>query len=151
MQRKLTLSEAQIADLKEAFAVFDQDGNGTITPFELENLMKGVLGPDALKDGVDAIIKSVDADKSGTIDFDEFLDLMSDPRFNDPTKDERRQVFEMFDKDGSGQISPSELKEAFGILGQRLGEDEFNAILEEADLNGDKQIDYEEFLKMMAA
>lgn len=80
--------------------------------------MKDVLGPEALKDGVDAIIKSVDADNSGTIDFDEFLDLMLDPKFNDPAKDEHRQVFETFDKDGNGHISPAELKEAFWALGE---------------------------------
>jgi len=144
------LTEAQIADLKEAFMVFDQDGNGTITPLELETLMKRVLGDDPfLKDQVHNIIKSVDADNSGTIEFDEFLCLMSDPKYSHLAKDEHRQAFEMFDKDGNGQISVAELKHAFRSLGQRLDDDEFDAIIQEADLDGDRHIDYEEFLQMM--
>jgi len=149
MERKLTLTEDQIADLKEAFSVFDQDGNGTITPLELETLMKSVLGDDPfLQDQVQSIIRSVDDDNSGSIDFDEFLTLMSDPKYN-IVKDEHREVFGMFDKDGSGHISVAELKDAFRALGQRLDDNEFDAILQEADLNGDMHIDYQEFLQMM--
>ncbi|KAF9793202.1 calmodulin-like protein [Thelephora terrestris] len=149
MQRKSTLNEGQVAVLKEAFEMFDEDGNGTITPAELGKLMKGVLGSEIPKGEIEAIIKSVDADNSGTIDFDEFLTLMSDPKFHDPTRDESREVFEMFDKDGSGNISVSELKEAFRNLGEKLSDDQLDAILREADLDGDGLIDYEEFLSML--
>jgi len=148
MERKPTLTDAQISDLKDAFAVIDLDGNGTITPLELQVLMGRVLGGTFSTDQVEAIIRSVDVDGSGTIDFDEFLTLMSDPRFN-LAKDEHRQAFDMFDKDGNGYISITELKEAFRKLGQRLDDDEFDAILQEADLNKDKWIDYEEFLQML--
>jgi len=74
---------------------------------------------------------------------------MSDPKFCQLVKDEHREAFEMFDKDRSGQISVAELKEAFSSLGQRLNDEEFDAILQVADLDGNKQIDYEEFLQMM--
>jgi len=149
MQKKPTLNEAQVAVLKEAFEMFDEDGNGTISSLELGKLMKGVLGSDIPKDEIEAIIRSVDADDSGTIDLDEFLTLMSDPKFNDPTVDEHREVFKMFDKDGNGQISVAELKEAFRNLGQKLDDNELDAILQMADLDGDRHIDYEEFLLMM--
>jgi len=95
-----------------------------------------------------AIIKAVDFDGSGTIDFDEFLTLMSDPKFN-LAKDEYRQAFEMFDSNGNNYISVTELKGALRTLGQNLNDDEIDQILSEADLDGDKQISYEEFLHMM--
>lgn len=93
------------------------DGNGTITPLELQNLMESLLGDVTLNEEINTIIRSVDADGSGTIEFDEFVAFMSDPRFKDPTKDEHREVFEMFDKDGSGRIDIAELKEAFKNIG----------------------------------
>ena len=97
------------------------DGDGTITPSELQTLMKGVLGnATPLEDQVECIIKSIDIDGSGTIEFHEFLAMMSDPKFNDLAKDEHRQAFEMFDTDGNGQISVAELKDAFRTLGESL-------------------------------
>lgn len=33
------------------------------------------------------------------------------------------------------------------VLGQRLNDDEFDAIIQEADLDGDRHIDYKEFLE----
>jgi calmodulin len=153
MQKKPTLNEAQVAVLKEAFEMFDEGAPtcdlATYRSLELGKLMKGVLGSDIPKDEIEAIIRSVDADDSGTIDLDEFLTLMSDPKFNDPTVDEHREVFKMFDKDGNGQISVAELKEAFRNLGQKLDDNELDAILQMADLDGDRHIDYEEFLLMM--
>ncbi|KAF9653966.1 EF-hand [Thelephora ganbajun] len=74
---------------------------------------------------------------------------MLDPRFNDLGKDEYRQAFEMFDEDGSGSISITELKEVFRSIGQKLDDEELELILKEADRDGDREIDYEEFLQMM--
>ena len=131
--------------------------------------MREVLGEAApSEDQVKEIIKHIDTDKSGDIDFGEFMGLMSDPKFNDLAKNEHRQAFEMFDKDGSGHISISELRETFRKIGKpqvdfqmvnltqglrplpghRLDEDELNQIVKEADLDGDKHINYEEFLQV---
>jgi len=94
------------------------------------------------------IVQSIDADSSGTIDFNEFLDLMSDKRFQGPEKDELRQAFNMFDKDGNGVISASELGEVMRNLGQKLHEDEIEVMLKEADLDGDSNINFDEFKQM---
>jgi len=132
--------------------------------------MREVLGEAAPSDDqVKEIIKHIDTDKSGDIDFREFMAMMSDPRFNDPAKNEHRQAFEMFDKDRNGRISIAELKEAFDkigkflvnsqhtypslsglrfLLGDRLNDEEIDQIVKAADLDGDKHINYEEFLQV---
>jgi len=112
--------------------------------------MRNALGDAApSEDEIEEIIRAVDADNSGTIDFDEFITLMSDPKFNHLAKDEHRDAFKSFDRDGNGLISVAELKATFSGLGQRLDDDQFNAILDEADLDGDRHIDYKEFLQML--
>ena len=97
------------------------DGNGTITPLELQNVVSGVWGNGApSKDQVEAIIKYIDVDDSGTIDFGEFLTLTSDPKSSKPAKGERRQAYNMFVKDGNGDINVAEPKEASRNLGEFL-------------------------------
>lgn len=52
----------------------------------------------------------------------------------------------MFDKDGSGTISKDEIKEALGGLDEKIVDD----IIKEVDQNGDGEISFEEFEKMMS-
>lgn len=54
----------------------------------------------------------------------------------------------MFDKDGSGSISKDEIKEILSF-GKTLSEESVNEIVKQVDANGDDQISFEEFSKMM--
>ena len=53
------LSEEQIEEFKEAFSVFDKDGDGTITLDELSIVMKS-LGRNATREELKAMIAEVD-------------------------------------------------------------------------------------------
>lgn len=64
-------------ELKDAFAVFDKDHDGTITATEIEIIMDA-LGEDIDREMIDLMIKSVDTDGNGTIDFNEFRKMMQD-------------------------------------------------------------------------
>ena len=57
----------------------------------------------------------------------------------------------MFDKDGNGKISSEELKIVMQNLGERLTDEEINEMIREADNDGDGEVDYEEFVKMMSS
>ena len=69
------LTEEQIAEFKEAFSLFDKDGDGTITTKELGTVMRS-LGQNPTEAELQDMINEVDADGNGTIDFPEFLDMM---------------------------------------------------------------------------
>mmetsp|Transcript_6859 Transcript_6859/g.9484 ORF Transcript_6859/g.9484 Transcript_6859/m.9484 type:complete len:160 (+) Transcript_6859:57-536(+) len=64
-------------ELKEAFNVFDQDGDGYITASELSTVMK-TLGEQIDKETVDLMIEGVDRDGDGEIDFNEFKMMMAE-------------------------------------------------------------------------
>merc|ERR1712088_1267862 len=70
------LTEEQTAECREAFALFDKDGDGTISTKELGTVMNS-LGQKPTSAELEAMIKEIDTDGNGEIDFDEFLAMMA--------------------------------------------------------------------------
>ena len=62
---------------------------------------------------------------------------------------ELRQAFRIFDKNKDGYIEAKELKYVTTTLGQVLSNEEIEAFMAEADLDGNGKLDYNEFVKMM--
>ena len=65
-------------------------------------------------------------------------------------KAEYKQTFDMFDTDQSGRISSAELGQVMEQLGQNPTEADLHAMVSEVDADGDGEINFEEFLMMMA-
>jgi calmodulin len=57
----------------------------------------------------------------------------------------------VFDVDGNGLIDRDELRKVMSSLNETLSEEELDAMIKEADANGDGQISFEEFKTMMGA
>merc|ERR1712023_553583 len=142
------LTEEQISEFKEAFALFDKDGDGTITTKELGTVMRS-LGQNPTEAELQDMINEVDADGNGTIDFTEFLALMARKMKDTDTEEELREAFKVFDRDNNGFISASELRHVMTNLGEKLTDEEVDEMIREADIDGDGQVNYQEFVKMM--
>jgi calmodulin len=69
------ITEQQREEFKEAFSLFDKDGDGTISTKELGQVMR-TLGQNPTEAELNHMIKEVDVDGNGEIDFDEFVGLM---------------------------------------------------------------------------
>ena len=113
------LTEEQIAEFKEAFSLFDKDGDGTITTKELGTVMRS-LGQNPTEAELQDMINEVDADGNGTIDFPEFLSLMARKMKDTDTEEELIEAFKVFDRDGNGFISAAELRHVMTNLGEKL-------------------------------
>ena len=105
------------------------------------------LSEEELKD----MLNEVDIDGNGIIDFSEFMTMMAKKLKDTDTEEELKEAFRVFDKDGNGFISADELRHVMTNLGEQLSEEEVEQMIQEADSNGDGQVDYEEFCKMMTA
>jgi calmodulin len=62
-------------EIKEAFKVFDKDGNGFISAAELRHKLTN-LGEKLRDEEVDEVIREADVDGGGQINYEEFFDIM---------------------------------------------------------------------------
>ena len=136
--------------MKEAFALFDKNGDGTITVAELGVVMNN-LGQNPTPTELQDMINEVDVDGNGTLEFEEFCQLMARQTKETGQEDELKERFKLFDRDGNGFIDRDELRTVMQQLGEKLSEDEIEEMIEDADKDGDGQIDYNEFVKYMMA
>jgi len=67
--------ETMKRELKDAFRIYDKEGQGYITTETLRGLISELLAP-LTSDELDGIIEELDEDGSGTMDFDEFCEMM---------------------------------------------------------------------------
>ena len=143
------LTEDQLEELTETFAMFDRDGSGSITSKELGMIMRA-LGQEPTDAELMDMINEVELDGNGNIDFDEFRSLMAKKMREKDTDEELMEAFRFFDKDGNGFISAKELKQVMHNLGEKLTDEEINDMIRDADLDGDQAINFEEFARMMS-
>mmetsp|Transcript_11217 Transcript_11217/g.26963 ORF Transcript_11217/g.26963 Transcript_11217/m.26963 type:complete len:149 (+) Transcript_11217:101-547(+) len=141
-------SEEQIAEFKEAFSLFDRDGDGTIDNEELGTVLRS-LGNQPTDEEVEDMIREADKDGNGTIDFAEFIEMMPTQERDENAEEEMLEAFRVFDTDGNGSITADELRQIFNNLGEKLTDEEISDMIEEADTDGDGEINYQEFVTMM--
>ncbi|KAL5720734.1 non-specific serine/threonine protein kinase [Ranunculus cassubicifolius] len=140
-----SLSEEEIAGLKEMFKMIDTDNSGHITFEELKAGMERV-GSKLKESEIYALMQAADVDNSGTIDYGEFL--AATLHLNKiEREDHLYAAFSYFDKDGSGYITHDELQQACEEFG--MGDVKLDEIIREVDQDNDGRIDYSEFVAMM--
>ena len=145
---KVELSEEQKQEIKEAFDLFDTDGSEKIDAKELKVAMRA-LGFEPKKEEIKKMIADIDKDGSGQIDFADFLDMMTAKMQERDGKEEVLKAFRLFDDDETGKISLKNLRRVAKEIGEVMTEEELQEMIEEADLDGDGEIDQEEFLRIM--
>ncbi|KAG0057693.1 hypothetical protein BGZ83_005632 [Gryganskiella cystojenkinii] len=159
MSSPVKFTEREIADFKESFEAFDRNQDGTISRRELHSLLHTV-GHKVNAHGLEDLLAEHDVDQSGTIDFDEFVTLASrlmkfklnntsSPATFSPEEIACfKESFVAFDRNGDGNINASELRSLLKIVGEKVHATSVADALDEFDTNGDKHIDFNEFLNL---
>ncbi|KAL5706519.1 non-specific serine/threonine protein kinase [Ranunculus cassubicifolius] len=143
-----TLSEEELADLRDQFDAIDVDKNGAISLEEMRQALEKDLpwkmkGPRVLE-----ILEAIDVNTDGFVDFPEFVAAtlhVHQLEEHDSEKWQQRSqaAFEKFDVDKDGFITPDELKMHTGLKGS------IDPLLEEADIDKDGKISLPEFQKLL--
>ncbi|KAL1416987.1 hypothetical protein MTO96_027205 [Rhipicephalus appendiculatus] len=143
----LKLSESTIAELREYFELFDRDGDGEISPDDLGVVMRA-MGDNLTQTKLEEIIAKADTNGNGTVDFPEFVAMISEPTCTTLPEEVIREAFQVFDQGGKGVITAPDLRYVMTALGVQVTDEEVQEMIREADVDGDGQISYEEFVAL---
>ncbi|KAJ4774683.1 Calmodulin [Rhynchospora pubera] len=145
---KAELSEEQVASMREAFSLFDTDGDGRIAPSDLGVLMRSLGG-----NPTQAQLKEITTSEKLTtpFDFNRFLDLMRTHLRPEPFDRPLRDAFKVLDKDGTGVVHVSDLRHVLTSIGEKLEPAEFDEWIREVDVGPDGAIRYEDFIQRLLA
>eukprot|EP00484_Ammonia_sp_Unknown_P021764 CAMPEP_0197028002 /NCGR_PEP_ID=MMETSP1384-20130603/7821_1 /TAXON_ID=29189 /ORGANISM="Ammonia sp." /LENGTH=299 /DNA_ID=CAMNT_0042456939 /DNA_START=21 /DNA_END=920 /DNA_ORIENTATION=- len=147
------LNKQERREFMMAFRLFDKDDDGQITVPELQHVFEG-LNYHFTQEQLINMLRSIDDNDDGRVDIDEFVYVMKGDAYSQtensrPFIEELKEAFEVFDKDGDGEITPQELAAIMKALGEDLTEDEIFNMIQEVDQDGDGNIDFNEFKKLM--
>ncbi|MEM7132536.1 MAG: EF-hand domain-containing protein [Chloroflexota bacterium] len=143
-----SLTEEQIAEFKDAFSLFDRDGDGLITAKEFDTVLRSLVqNPTDSK--LQEMINAIDASRDGQVNFPEFLGMLECKIEGTDSEKEIKESFQAFDKARNNYISAAELRHVLTNLGDRLTNREIAEMIRAANIDTDGQVNYEEFVKMM--
>ena len=144
------VTESQKLEIKEAFDLFDQDGNESIDAYELKVALRA-LGLEPNEDEVKKLIQLVDEDNSGTIDFNEFLNILAYKMKSKENKSELLTMFNQFTSSNDPQnIHLNDLKRVAHEIGEYdMTDDMLLEMLQSASAKNLNHINSNEFIRIM--
>merc|ERR1712205_288592 len=150
-KQQMEFSDEEKKEFRKNFNLFDKKRTGSIPVADMGTVLRS-LGQNPTGAELAALVEQVDKDKSGTIEFDEFVDLMSKTnKTQEQMEEEIKNAFLTFDADGSGFVTREELIDTLTTMGDPVDEETITGMIQEADVDGDGKINYEEFTKIMLA
>ena len=136
--------------VRKIFESLDNNHNGYIERKELLIQYKKYFPGTTQKQLaiINSFLDSADANKNGKIDYAEFLTTMNLGN-KEIGKKTLKQVFDFYDYNKNGLIEASDIKEIFEDTG--LSDKEIHEMIDNIDLNEDRQLSFEEFYNLITA
>ncbi|PKA57997.1 putative calcium-binding protein CML7 [Apostasia shenzhenica] len=132
------LTDEQKGSMREAFTLFDTDGDGLIAPSELGILMRS-LGGNPTQAQLKAIV--TEEGLTAPFDFPRFLELMRKHLRLEPFDCQLRDAFKVLDKESTGSVSVATLRHILTSIGEKLDPAEFDEWIREIDVAPDGAFD----------
>jgi Ca2+-binding EF-hand superfamily protein len=140
-----TFDQRTIQEFKEAFAIMDQNKDGTICKGDLKDLYASMGQIPA-----DSVLEEMIKEAPGPINFTTFLTLFGDRLTGTDPEDVIIGAFRMFDKKDEGFISEAELKKILqSFKGDPLSDEELKAMYKGSPPIADGKVDYKAFAKLI--
>ena len=138
--------------IKQLLEIFNKYAGekGALDDESLQLLIKEKLEQYIQKKQLIALMKKIDTDASGEIEFDEFIEFMRNlNKENELDEDALKEVFKIFDRDEKGYLTPESVYHIFLALGEKIKLEDIINILKENDIDGDGNLNFEDFKMLM--
>lgn len=154
---KFRCANRTVKDVKKAFKKYDTNNDGKIDKHELSKALTNYKFNFSDQE-VEVIFGAADNNLDGEICYEEFMNLMCPDAGTILGKFRKKYIslnevkagFKKFDKNRDGSLNKSEVSRLMHSTGQSFSETEIDAIMNLGDLNGDGQLNLEEFVTMMS-
>ena len=138
-----------IKQLQEIFNKYAGE-KGALDEESLQLLIKEKLEQYIQEKQIITLMKKIDTDGSGEIEFDEFIEFMRNLNKEDELdEDALKEVFKLFDRDEKGYLTPESVYHIFISIGERIKLEDIINILKENDIDGDGNLNFEDFKMLM--
>ena len=144
------LSEQEICELKEAFNIFDNDSDGSISKKKLIILLSSLKQHPKEKE-LNELLKSIGICDLSKINFNQFLIIMARRTQTINFEDDKYliKLFNQMDRNKNGRISIHEIKYIITHSSENVTKKEIEFLMREVDNDGDGLISFDEFLTFM--
>lgn len=146
-QSPMYLQDMDVEELKRVFSRFDANGDGKISVNELDNVLRS-LGSGVPAAELQRVMDDLDTNHDGFINLSEFAAFCRSDT-TDGGASELKDAFDLYDQDKNGLISAAELHLVLNRLGLKCSVDECHNMIKSVDSDGDGNVNFEEFKKMM--
>lgn len=144
------MTQEEVAEIKEAFSLFDKDMSGNIDVQELKDAMKA-LGIYMNKEQSKELMDKADKDGSGTIEIGEFMALMAEKINHRNPREEVYKAFRMYDDDDGGTIDFVNLRKvATELAFENITDEDCIKMIKIADTTGRGEVDINDFMAVMS-
>ncbi|KAJ6754441.1 EF HAND CALCIUM-BINDING FAMILY PROTEIN [Salix purpurea] len=120
---------------ERVFSHFDENGDGRISPSELQQCVRKMGGELSAMDA-ETTIKFLDLDEDGSVKLEDFVKFVEGGEEEEREKD-LKEAFKMYEMEESCCITPKSLKRMLSRLGESKTIDECRIMISHFDLNGD--------------
>eukprot|EP01106_Pelomyxa_sp_JSP_P018321 TRINITY_DN828_c0_g1_i3.p1 TRINITY_DN828_c0_g1~~TRINITY_DN828_c0_g1_i3.p1 ORF type:complete len:145 (+),score=36.25 TRINITY_DN828_c0_g1_i3:47-481(+) len=144
----MALPEADIAGLKELFALVDTNKDGHLSIGEFRDFCRGMSSGVLSVAQMKILMAILDSNRDGVIDEAEFIEFFSNAKYT--SADFAPGLFKLFDEDGNGKLNKEEVSKAMAKLGHPFTEEELTDFFTKADVDHDGLVDLEEFTKFVS-
>ena len=143
------LPEEMLVQIRCAFDLFDSNGDGSLLPNDLGNVIEQVgqkLSDLDIKEMMSFLSSTENGDE---ISFKDFVSLIMLRMKKVESEDEFLETFKIFDKKGTGKISPNDIKSVLNEIDEPISQQELEDLMKKWDKNEDGYLDLIEFKNMM--
>ena len=134
--------------MREVFIIFDESGSGKLTKDQLIKGLKNVLSQEEAEKEVNRLMSIIDVDGNGFIEYEEFLRAGLNKE-KIITKENLETSFRLYDINKRGKVNAKELGMVLGQGDDNMGEEVWQELIDEADIDKDGEINFNDFKTIM--